>query len=89
MKFNPITKTLFTNEGILIKKLHCPYGVKWDDLSTQQETSNRYCNICEKNIIDTDNLSDNAVINIVKSNPEVCLKISMDNQNIRIINHEL
>lgn len=33
VKFNPITKKIYTDNGDLIKKLYCPYIMQWGDLT--------------------------------------------------------
>ena len=47
MKFNPNTGKLFTDQGELIKKLHCPLQKTFDELK------NGYCNSCNKYVVDT------------------------------------
>ena len=86
MKFNPSTKALFTNEGILIKKLHCPYGVKWDSLPREQ-ISYRHCAMCGKNIFDISHMNDKELMGIVENDPKICLKLDISNPNIRVVNH--
>ena len=88
MKFNPSTKVLLSNEGVLVKKLHCPYGIKWDGLQRAQ-TPNRYCDLCGKTIINIQNLTDEAVIETVKNNPLACLRVDIRNPNIRVVNHNV
>lgn len=88
MKFNPTTKQLFTNEGVLIKKLHCPYEVKWDSLGTVASRQ-RYCGFCDKNIIDIVHLDDKAVLAIVAQDPSACLKLDIRDPNIRVVNHNV
>ncbi|MBS3952562.1 MAG: hypothetical protein KGZ88_06405 [Methylomicrobium sp.] len=88
MKFNPNTKQLFTNEGDLIKRLHCPHGVNWKDLY-HSDAIKKYCHFCGKSIIDTQNLDDDAVIAIVIQDEGVCLKLDLNDPTIRIINHNV
>lgn len=88
MKFNPNTRQLFTNAGVLIKKLHCPRGVKWSDLH-HSDPIQKYCVFCERNIIDTKSLDDESVLTIAIQDAEVCLKLDINNSNIRIINHNV
>lgn len=86
MKFNPSKKALLTNEGALIKILHCPYDVRWDKLS-REHSPNRYCVLCGKRIIDTGKLDESEIIEIVKDDPSACLKVSLSDSNIRVVNH--
>jgi hypothetical protein len=85
MIFKPATKQLFTDDGTLIKELSCPKNIKWDDLSQADGTANRTCSICQKNIFDTANCTDRQIIDLVRNEPSICLKINPDQENIKII----
>jgi nitrogen regulatory protein PII-like uncharacterized protein len=61
VKFNPITKNLFTNSNVLIKKINCPFYIRWRGLSPTKTDGVRRCNLCEKNITDTNDLTDEVV----------------------------
>jgi len=86
MKYNPITKKLFTNDNILIKKLDCPLGISWDDLLSTQSIGTRSCNICDKNISDTALLAGKDVLQLIKKDPAACLKVDLNQENIRVVN---
>ena len=88
MKFNPNTRQLFTNEGALIKTLHCPRGVKWSDLR-QSNSTKKYCDFCQREIINTQNLDDETVFAIVMQDSSVCLKLDINDSNVRVINHNV
>lgn len=88
MKFNPISKKLFTDGNVLIKVLHCPISMGWDELSIVNEKS-RYCAICKKSILDTGQFTDEAVLSMVRADPTVCLNVSINQDNIRVISHEI
>lgn len=86
MKFNPIKKLLFTNDGVLIKKLHCPYGIKWDSLPSKQ-LGYKSCSICDKHIFDISHMSDDQLMKFVENDPKICLKLDICDPNIRVVNH--
>lgn len=88
MRFNPVTKKLYTNNNVLIKKLHCPFSMEWNKLSIVNENT-RICSVCEKPIFDTGKLSDDAILSMVKTDPAVCLKVCINQDNIRVISHEI
>ncbi len=88
MKFNPVTKRLLTNDGDLIKILHCPLGVDWQNLN-KVSSYQRYCEFCDKNIIDIRHLDDKAVMTLVAQDPSVCLKLDINDPNIRVVHHDL
>ncbi len=88
MKFNPLTKELYTNDNKLIKKMHCPYpSLRWDDLSSLDGTMSRYCAICESNVVDTSEYTDEALMQLLREKPDSCLKIDFNQKNIRIDHH--
>ena len=86
MKYDPINKHLYTDNGILIKRLHCPLKVKWNELKYNYiNNKNNLCKHCDKSIIDTSQLPDKKLYNMVKENPDLCLKIDLNNNNIKFI----
>ena len=87
MKFNPMTNTLFTDEGKLIKKMYCPYAavLHWDDLSTINGSVDRYCDICESNVIETKYFDDDTLFELLQREPNTCMKIDPDQDNVRIV----
>lgn len=89
MRVNPLSKRLYTDEGVLIKQLHCPYRVSWDALVPTDETAVRRCQKCEKPITDTAGLTDHAVVAIVRADPSACLKVSLDQANLRVVHHDV
>jgi len=89
VKFNPITKYLFTDDNFLIKKLDCPYGISWSKLSPTGNESVRRCNICEKSITDTRGLADEVVLKMARNDSTVCLKVDVNQTNIRVVNRNV
>ena len=86
MKYNPITKKLFTDDNALIKKLNCPYRILWNELTSTESVGIRSCNICDKNITDTALLADKEILKLTKKDPAVCLKLDLNQDNIRVVN---
>lgn len=86
MKFNPITRNLFTNDDQFVKKLHCPYGVRWDGLARSNATPNRACSVCQHPILDTATMSDADLLSKLRSEPDTCLKVDLDQSNL-IVSH--
>lgn len=88
MKFNPITNKLYTDDGKLIKQMYCPYvDLKWNDLASMDNSLNRFCAICESSVVETKDFGDDALWNLLQEKPDTCLKVDMNQKNIRIINH--
>jgi hypothetical protein len=86
MKFNPITKDLYTDKGEFIKTMNCPYKMNWGNLEEANLTS-RKCSVCEHLVTDTQNFEDEEILKIVKQNPNSCLKIDLNQNNIKIISN--
>ena len=84
MKFDPITKEVFTDNGDFVKQLNCPYKIKWNDLEAS-DTIFRKCSNCDHLIVDTEHLSDDELLNRVNLNPNTCLKIDLSQNNLTII----
>ena len=86
VKYNPLTNTLYTDDGHLIKQMYCPYNsIDWDRFSLIDGSMDRYCDICESTVLDTKELTDDMLLKLLKNKPDTCLKIDFDQENIRII----
>ena len=89
MKFNPITKILYTDDNKLIKKMYCPYpSLKWDDLTPMEGNMDKMCDICEHSVVETKEYTDDELLKLLQENPETCLKVDWNQNNIRIV-HEV
>lgn len=83
MKYNPLTKTLFTDKGEFIKELNCPFKPKWEVMqSIQGELSKRNCSFCDHSVLDTMEISDENLLEIVRKKPDTCLKIDPGQPNV-------
>lgn len=84
MKFNPLTKTIYTDSGEFVKTMNCPYKVRWDKLEANASTT-RKCTNCDHSILDTAALTDEDLLHIVRQHPGTCLKIDLNQHNLNII----
>jgi hypothetical protein len=89
VKFNPITKRLYTDDNAPIKQLHCRYRMAWNALVPTDDESVRRCRTCDKEILDTAGVTDGALLAIVTRNPSACLKVSLDQDNLRVVNQDV
>lgn len=87
MIFNPISNSLFTDDSVFMKKLSCPYEIQWSDLQNLEGSSSKSCGICSKTIFDTQNLSEKEIKLLIKNDASVCLKLDLNQNNIRISTH--
>ena len=76
MKYNTETKELFTDNGILLKKMQCPTEVDWEKMDPGKNDLEKICNQCNKSVLNTDTLSDEEVMFVLSENPDKCLKIN-------------
>jgi hypothetical protein len=88
MKFNPITKGVYSDNGQFLKQMSCPYNVSWVDLQPVNNTA-RKCSKCDHLIIDTSCLDDAVLVQMLNSNPNACLKLDLNQKNIKIISNGL
>ncbi|MFK7031907.1 hypothetical protein [Flavobacterium oreochromis] len=84
MKFNPLTKEIYTDNDEFVKTMNCPYKMNWDNLEITNSTM-RKCTNCNHLIVDTKVFSDDEILKMVKKNPTTCLKIDLNQQNVKII----
>ena len=84
MKFDPITKNLYTDAGEFIKKLGCPSAQRWEQLGTSDQSPHRRCEVCEQSVLDTSQLSDRQLLAMVRVDPRTCLSVDAKQPNITI-----
>ncbi|KAF0128497.1 MAG: hypothetical protein FD155_3239 [Bacteroidetes bacterium] len=84
MKFNPLTKEIYTDKDEFVKTMNCPYKMSWDNLEAAYSNM-RKCATCNHLIVDTEVLTDDELLKMVRQNPATCLKIDLNQQNIKIV----
>lgn len=84
MKLNPSNKELYTDSGTFLKRLHCPVSVMWKDLM-EKVSNTRACSHCDKTIYDTEHLSDAEIEHLLTQDPQACLKVSFNQDNVKIV----
>ena len=83
MLFDPQTKKLYTDDGVFIKKLYCPLKMHVTQLKATGEKL--FCQQCQHTIVETKNLTEQELQNIVAQDPEVCIAVSAAQTNIEIL----
>ena len=81
---NIIDKDIYTDKGEFLKTIDCPKKVALKDLRTDKEKT-LYCKNCEKSILDTEYMSEDKLIDILKKDKDTCLKISRLNPMFRFV----
>ena len=85
MIFKFATKELFSDKGVFIKKLHCPYRIKWQKLNDFKDTVHKACNICDKTIYNSINMNDQQIVDLVARDPKACLKVGLNQNNVKTV----
>ncbi len=88
MKFNPTTKQVFTNSGELIKQLDCPFRMDWLGMEKASDY-HRSCTVCGRSVLDTEKLSDAELLARVQEDPQTCLKIGLNQENVILVSDGL
>lgn len=85
MIFLLLTQELYTNEGLLIKKMHCPLQKEWEALApVAGKSAVKHCQHCSKKVLDTAGIPEEALLRMVQKKPELCLKIDLEQANLDI-----
>jgi hypothetical protein len=88
MKFNPITMKLYTNSGIFLKRIECPLRKNWNQLEDKNQKT-RKCKSCDRKIINTEFLSDKNLLEMLREDPNTCLKINLKQNNLNVVAYEI
>ena len=88
MKFNLISREVFTDQGEFLKKLDCPFKMDWESMANSGE-GHRKCSVCKHVVVDTEKFSDAELLALIKEDPKTCLKINLNQHNVILINDGL
>jgi len=83
MIFDPIQRKLYTSEGVLLKKLECPFDFTWNELEPTH-IKFRNCKACNTPVFDTSQFEELEIIAFLEKNPATCIKVNLDQPNILI-----
>lgn len=83
MKLDLNTKELFTDEGNFLKVLECPKKVQASELKKLSADSYK-CSFCDHIILETAGLTDEQLQQILKKDPQQCLKVNINQSNLKI-----
>ena len=84
MKFNPHTNRLFTDDGRLLKRLHCPFRLDWNKLGPTDDPGARSCHICQHAVTDTAQRTEDELLALMSANPKACLKVDLSQDNLTL-----
>lgn len=83
MKYNPLTNELFTDDGRLLKQLHCPLAQQWETM-INATSAYKICNGCSKAVHDTAMLNEEDVRQLISNDPHTCFKVDLNQDNLTI-----
>ena len=69
-------KKIYAEDGTYLKTINCPLNVSNQDLRQISETKFS-CEKCAKEVVQTDFLTEGEIIDLLTTNPDTCLKISV------------
>jgi hypothetical protein len=69
---------IYAENGQWLKEIACPKPVSYRDM-TQISAQVSMCRECERIVHNTDFMSEDDIINLIKDNPQACLKINIFN----------
>ena len=74
---------IYAEDGTYLKTISCPLNVSDQDLHQVSETKFS-CEKCAKEVVQTDFLTENEIIDLLTTNPDTCLKISLFDPLFRV-----
>lgn len=86
LAFDPLHKTLHDSQGRVLKKLHCPKLKSWNQLTPVIESTvpQKHCESCDRAVLDTARMSAAEIIHALEDDPQTCLSIRLDQENIEV-----
>ena len=84
MKFNPVKRILYTDNGEIIGKLDCPYKASFIEPPLDAPADDKICSICNKEIVDTKGYEDEVLLQLSKK-INLCLKVDSAQPNLRVL----
>ena len=76
--------TLYTSDGRLIKRLHCPLKVDWEHMEENGKERGRDCGPCGRTVLDTRLFSEEELLQRLQAEPHTCLMIDLQHPDITL-----
>ena len=84
MKIDPSDASLYTDSGVFLKTLRCPFGKRWENM-TSAEQGVRICDTCTRSVHDTSLMADAELTDLLQRNPQACLMDSPSQKNCTVV----
>lgn len=78
-------KRIYTEDGAYLKTINRPLNLSDQDLDQISETKYS-CKKCAKEVVQTDFLTVGEIIDLLTTNPDTCLKISLFDRSLELRN---
>jgi len=78
-------KKIYSDKGVLLKTISCLKKVSYSSL-VRKTDKHMLCSSCQKNLIDTDNISEEELVDTLKKDKDTCLVINRLNPMFDILN---
>jgi len=88
MKYFLSTRSLYTDQGELIKRLECPKRKRWVDLNEAGDAAYRTCDQCDRAVYDTAEFSERELLQLLERDRGACLKVSAYQENVEVVECE-
>jgi hypothetical protein len=85
VKFDPLSRVLYTDRGELIKRLSCDVPRAKRQLTAAGEAGTFRCSACSKQVKGTAGLTDEAVVELMRRQPDACLRVDLVQDNVRVV----
>ena len=66
---------IYSAQGVLLKTIHCSKKVTYSSLIRKTDTR-MLCSTCDKNLLNTDNVSEEELIDTLTKDKDTCLVIN-------------
>lgn len=78
---------IIDTSGTTLKKLSCPLNISNTELDNPSHAKIR-CTYCNRDVINTDYMTEPQIIEKLKEDPMTCLKINLYNPIFKVIDQE-
>ena len=85
-EFDPVHRMIRDARGRILKRVNCPRLKSWNRLaaSGDNQVTERYCDSCDRAVLDTALMTGEEVVDAVTADPEICIRIRLDQDNVEI-----
>lgn len=76
-------RTIYGSDGIALKEIYCPKKVSKSDLSGGAGEDFQ-CHYCSEKVVNTDYMTEDEVVSMLKEKPDTCLFINLANPLFKV-----